>query len=269
MTHETRILVVGASSGIGLETVKLLAPHAVVYGASRSAIRNIDRVHPIQMDVTSNDSVLSSLRQIENDVDGLDVVVNCAGYGLAGPIEATTSEEAAAQLDTNLLGIHRVVRSVLPTMRRQGSGKIINVGSIAGVLPIPYQAFYAASKHALEAYSEALYYELSVFGIKVSLIQPGDIKTDFTRHRKRSNATELEAEYHPYYENCLAHLEQFEANGQPPIKVAKTIKKVIGTANPRLRYRVTKPFESVVLNIRRFLPFALYDAIATREFRVR
>jgi NAD(P)-dependent dehydrogenase (short-subunit alcohol dehydrogenase family) len=166
-------LVTGASSGIGRAIVQLLAGQGMrVFGTSRSPDAEL-----IRLDVTDDASVTQAVQSVLQGTDHLDVLVNNAGYALVGALEETSIAEAQAQFDTNLFGVLRMIRAVLPAMRRQGSGRIVNISSVAGIVPLPFQGIYAASKHALEGYTETLDHEVRQFGIRAALIEPTFTKT--------------------------------------------------------------------------------------------
>jgi NAD(P)-dependent dehydrogenase (short-subunit alcohol dehydrogenase family) len=169
-------LVTGASSGIGAATAELLAAsgHAV-FGASRHGTAP-QGVRALQMDVDEARSVRAGVEQVVVDAGGLDVVVNAAGWALAGPVETTSISEAEAQLQTNFWGAVRVTRAALPRLRASGEGLVVNVSSLGGLFGLPFQAYYSASKFALEGWSEALAYEVAPFGVGVTLVEPGNFR---------------------------------------------------------------------------------------------
>jgi len=176
------VLITGASSGIGLAAAQILhARGARVWGASRRVIAG--EIPWIAMDVTDDEAVDAGVRKLIEKAGRIDALITCAGYGIAGAIEDTSSAEAQAQFATNFFGTFRAVRAVLPAMRAQEAGRIVLVGSIAGRIGVPFQGFYSASKFALEGFAESLRMEVKPFGIDVSLIEPGDFKTDFTAAR--------------------------------------------------------------------------------------
>ena len=189
----------------------------------------------------------------------LNIVVNSAGYGLAGSIEDTSLKEAKDQFITNFFGVHEVCRQVIPIMRKQQSGYIINISSLAGLVGLPFQAFYSASKYAIEGYTEALRMELKPFGIKVSLIEPGDFCTAFTEHRQIAKKSEIDSVYKERFKKALRAVEESERKGNPPERIALLIEKIISIPSPRLRYRIgpsatlvgLKPLipESIALNL--------------------
>ena len=173
------ILITGASSGFGKVTAQTLAGKGyVVYGTSRRiANGNIGQIRMLIADVTDENSVRSAVNRIMDEQGHIDVLINNAGMGIGGALEMATDEEISSQMDTNFMGMVRMCRAVLPIMRKQRQGKIINISSIAGRIAVPYQGFYSASKFAIEGYSEALSMEVYPFGIKVCVVEPGDFNT--------------------------------------------------------------------------------------------
>ena len=183
------VLITGASSGIGKAVARRLAGgEYVVFGTSRdpSGSGEIPGVKLLPLDVRSDNSVSACVQAVLDQAGGLDVLINNAGYALTGAVEEASLEEAKEQFETNFFGIARMVKAVLPVMRRRGRGRIINISSLAGLAPMPYQGFYSASKHALEGYSEALRQEVKPFNIHVSLVEPGFIRTGLGREQPES-----------------------------------------------------------------------------------
>ena len=177
-------LVTGASSGIGQACANQLAGSGFrVYGTSRHSSFRPASFEPLVMDVTSDESVRNGVARIVGEHARIDCVVNSAGYGLGGSIEDSSLEEARQQFDTNLFGVLRVCREVLPSMRQQRTGVIINISSLAGLFGLPFQGLYSASKFALEGLTESLRLETRAFGIFVVLVEPGDVRTAITNNR--------------------------------------------------------------------------------------
>ncbi|WP_418138353.1 oxidoreductase [Marinomonas sp. RS-M-Aa-14] len=182
MTNKLVALVTGASSGIGEATAKkLLTAGYRVYGTSRrGAISNQTGFPMLALDVTDDSSVEAAVAELIRLEGRIDLLVNNAGFGFSpAAAEESSIEQSKAMFDTNFHGVVRMTRAVVPHMRRQGRGRIINIGSILGVVPVPYAALYCASKHAVEGYSEALDHELRTQGIRVSVIEPAYVKTKF------------------------------------------------------------------------------------------
>ena len=175
-------LVTGASSGIGAAAAReLVGEGFTVYGTSRKAAAGEERdgVVFLPLDVTDDDSVAGAVREVLDRSSRIDVLVNNAGVGIAGAAEESSIEQARALFDTNLFGSIRMTRAVLPQMREQGSGRVINVSSVLGLVPAPFGAFYAATKHAIEGYSESLDHEVREYGIRVLLVEPAYTRTSF------------------------------------------------------------------------------------------
>ncbi len=178
------VLVTGASAGIGRATATNLAAAGwAVVGASRRGTAS-EGWTGLVMDVDDDGSVAAGVRSVIDRFGHIDALVTCAGWGLAGAVENTPIADAKAQLETLFWGTVRVVQTVLPAMRANKSGRIVLFSSIGGVIGLPFQAFYSASKFAIEGWGEALAYEVGPFGIKVTLVQPGNFRTDFTENRR-------------------------------------------------------------------------------------
>ena len=231
-------LVTGASSGFGQLTASSLADRGYrVFGTSRRAHSTpTNEIGMLQLDVRSDDSVRSCVEQLMGQVDRIDVLVNNAGQIHASVVEETSLEQAKDILETNFWGTVRVTNAVLPIMRRQRHGHIINVSSLAGLIGIPGQAFYSASKFALEGYTEALSMEVEPFDILVSLIEPGFFKTQL--HREMQRGALRSDDYATVREALESSLTVAIEQGDDPHKVAEIIARVAGTKSPRLRYRV-------------------------------
>ena len=255
------VLVTGASAGIGRACAEELhAAGWAVTGASRrgSAAPSWDG---LVMDVDDDDSVRAGVAGVLAAAGRIDALVAAAGWGLAGAAEHCTITEAKAQLETNFWGCVRVVQHVLPAMRAQGGGRIVLVSSIGGVIGIPFQAFYSASKFALEGFGEALAYEVAPFGIRVTLVQPGNVRTDFTASRRLA-----EAAGDPVYEAALSKavgvMARDETNGVPAAQVAAVVRRVLESPRPPRRVSAGKAGERAGLLAKRLLPFRAFEAAA-------
>jgi NAD(P)-dependent dehydrogenase (short-subunit alcohol dehydrogenase family) len=257
----TVVLVTGASSGIGACCAAYLSGRGYrVYGASRSATAS-PGVVPLAMDVTNGASVSQAVAAILAREGRLDVLVNNAGFGIAGAVEDTSVEEAVAQFEVNFFGVFRVCRAVLPVLRRQGAGYIVNIGSIGGLIAIPYQGLYSASKFALEGLSESLRLEVRPFGIHVVLIEPGDLHTPFTKNRRPTEASAAGSAYRDRFERSIARMESDEQRGPAPDGIARLLYRVINHPNPRLRYTAGPAAERATVWLKRFLPNAVLEKI--------
>ena len=185
------ILITGISSGFGLETSRMLSQEGhVVYGTVRREVTPLPKVKYLRLDVRDAKAVQQAVEQIIEVEGRIDVLVNNAGMGIGGPLEFATEEEIREQMDANFMGLVHCVDAVLPHMRKQGSGKIIALSSIGGLMGLPFQGFYSASKFAIEGYCEALRLETKPFDITVTVIRPGDFSTGFTAGRKKATAVE-------------------------------------------------------------------------------
>ncbi len=240
------ILVTGATSGIGKATAGLLASKGfTVYGTGRKASgETVDGVVMLPLDVTNDESARNCVEEIIRREGRIDVLVNNAGYGIAGSIENTSVDEMRQQLETNLFGVHRMTKLVLPYMREQKSGRIVNISSVAGFISIPFQAFYSVSKYGVEAYSRALRCEVAEFGIKVSMVQPGDTKTGFTGERKtvKDGMTGVYGEKLQQSVKRMAHDEQ---TGRDPIFIARAVLKTIKRKNPPVSLTVGIEYKAI------------------------
>lgn len=237
------ILITGASSGIGRETVKYFSTKGWNVAATMRnpqheiQLNKLPNVTLFALDVTSKTSVEEAINAIWKQFKKVDVVVNNAGFGLVGIFEGASDEQIFDQFNTNVFGLMRVIRAALPHMRLQGDGRIVNVASIAGRMAFPIYSLYNASKFAVEGFTESLSFELKQFNIKVKLIEPGPIKTDFNGRSKIDTVTEL-PEYQEYEDEINNFYNKNFENGQPPIVVAKAIYKASTSRCNKMRYPV-------------------------------
>jgi NAD(P)-dependent dehydrogenase (short-subunit alcohol dehydrogenase family) len=239
------VLITGASSGIGLSCAQLFEARGdKVYGAARNP------------DVRCDSSVNSAIANILEREGRIDIVVNNAGIAIAGAVEDTSIEQAKDQFEVNFFGVLRVCRAVLPAMRKQGSGYIINIGSIAGQVAVPYQGLYSASKFALEGLSESLRMETRHLGIRVALIEPGDHRTNLTRNRRKASPSEPYAER---FNRAISRMEQDEQKGPDPKGIAQLVSRIVDTPNPRLRYTIGPFAERAAIWLKRLGPAAVVE----------
>jgi len=247
------VLITGASAGIGRATADLLhAAGWTVVGASRRGTSS-GGWQPLKMDVDDDESTSRGVAGVVREHGSLDAVVASAGWGLAGAVERTPIGQAKAQVETNFWGVVRVVQSALPVMRGQHGGRLVLVSSIGGLIALPFQAFYSASKYALEGYAEALGYEVEPFGIHVTLVEPGNIHTDFTASRHTIGA-DPDGAYAAAATKALTLMEKDEMNGAPPETAAAVIQRVLGAKRPRRRVSVGKVGERIGIPAKRLLP---------------
>ena len=217
-------VVTGASSGIGRYTAMALRDMGCkVYDLSRRNIP-IDNVKHIGTDITVESAVKSAVKEIIDAEGRVDILINCAGFGISGAVEFTTTEEAKKQFEVNFFGAVTVTRAILPYMRGQGSGRIVNISSVAAVAHIPFQTYYSASKAAIESYTSGLDNEVKPFGIRVTAVEPGDICTEFTSARQKS--FDGDDVYGGRISRSVAGMEKDEEKGMSPEFAGKYIAKV-------------------------------------------
>jgi NAD(P)-dependent dehydrogenase (short-subunit alcohol dehydrogenase family) len=214
------------------------------------------------MDVDSDQSVASGFETLLAEHGRLDAVVACAGWGLAGAAELTPIDDAKDQLETNFWGAVRVVQRALPVMRRQGGGRIVLVSSLGGIIGIPFQSFYSASKFALEGYGESLAYEVAPFNIQVTLVEPGNVRTDFTEHRRQVVVPDGESAYRTAVAKAVGTMAEDELNGVPPDDVAVTVQRVLQATRAPRRVSVGKLDERIGIVAKRLLPYRLFERAA-------
>lgn len=268
------VLITGASSGIGRACAQHLQARGYrVYGTSRrvSAPDGVARdgdVRMIAMDVTCEDSVAAAVALVMAREGRIDVVVNNAGYGIAGAVEDTSLAEARAQLDTNFFGVLRVCRAVLPILRGQGGGYLVNISSIGGLIAIPFQGLYSASKFAVEGMTESLRAELRPYGVKVVMIEPGDFHTGFTGQRQRVAAAAASV-HDARYRAALGVMEADETAGATPDAIARLLERIINRRSPALRY-LAGPFmqKLSVLVFKRLLPQRWFERLIAGYYRI-
>lgn len=218
------VIVTGGNSGIGLSTARHLKKSGcVVYDFSRRDIFTDGVIH-IYTDVTDEENVKASVSRVIGEQGKVDIVINCAGFGISGAVEFTELSDAKKQFDVNFFGTVNVNRAVIPYMRENGGGRIINISSVAAVANIPFQTYYSASKAAIESYTQCLANEIKNFGISVTAIQPGDISTGFTDARKKS--FEGDDIYEGRISSSVSGMEKDELKGMSPEFAGKYICKV-------------------------------------------
>lgn len=253
-------LVTGASSGIGEVTAaRLVKAGYTVYGTSRRGAQAGQRSFAmLSLDVTNDESVAAAVSEVISREGRIDLLVNNAGIGVApAGAEESSIHQARAIFDTNFFGLVRMTRAALPHMRQQGSGRIINIGSVLGFLPMPYMALYAATKHAVEGYSESLDHELRTLGIRVSVIEPAITSTQFDANLLEPDAT-LDA-YREIREALSQKMAQLVKAGDAPAVVAETVLRAALAAQPKLRYTAGKR-AGLVQMLRRFAPAGVLDS---------
>jgi len=257
------VFITGTSSGIGKETAKLFQRMGWnVIATMRNPdqekeLAELENVLVLPCDVTKPESVQAAIAEGINTFDSIDVLVNNAGYYALGPCEMATHEQIKQQIDTNLLGLIGVTKEIIPHFRKQKSGTIINISSIAGVISIPLQSLYHATKWGVEGFSESLQYELRPFNISVKVIEPGVIMTDFLGRSMTLIQDRTIAEYEPYAQKVLKNIFDNGEKGSTPEVVAKTIYNAATDNKTKMRYLTGKFKEMVCL--RRLLPHRAFN----------
>jgi len=266
--HGSVALVTGASSGIGEATAMRLAQAGYkVYGTSRRGAQPGQRnFQMLALDVTSDESVEAAVAELVRRESRIDLLVNNAGFGVApAGAEESSIEQAQSIFDTNFFGIVRMTRAVLPHMRHQGAGRIINIGSVLGFLPMPYGALYAATKHAIEGYSESLDHELRKRGIRVSVIEPAYTKTPFDANFLEPDAT-LD-EYREVRAEVNKRVKEIMATAEQPRVVADVVLRAASAARPKVRY-TAGGLASRLRFLRTYMPAGLMDAGIRKDLRL-
>ena len=247
------IIITGASSGFGKATAELLAAKGhVIYGLCRREMQDTT-IKYRQCDVRNREQIAAIVASIINEQGRVDVLINNAGMGIGGALELATEEEIDLQMGTNFMGCVNMCQAVLPYMRRARQGKIINLSSIGGIMGLPYQGFYSASKFAIEGFSEALSAEVRGFGIKVSMVEPGDFATGFTGSRKKSQTTLDDPDYGPIFRRSLDIIENEENSGLKPEVLARNIARLVEQKNPPLRTVVANLEQWLSTVVKRFV----------------
>jgi NAD(P)-dependent dehydrogenase (short-subunit alcohol dehydrogenase family) len=277
MLPSNAVLITGCSSGIGFATAERLAGEFTVYATARKVetLRELEAkgCRALHLDVTDEDSMVAAVEQVEADAGSVGALVNNAGYSQSGALETLSIDSVRRQFETNVFGLLRLSQLVLPGMRRAGGGRIVNIGSMGGKLTFPGGGVYHATKHAVEALSDAMRFEVQGFGVRVVLIEPGLIRTEFANTAVAS--VDSTAGVEPYakfnevvqkstagvYEGPLGRL------GGGPETVAEVIHKSLTTKRPRARYTVT-PSAKLALIQRRLTPDALWDLSMRSQFPI-
>ena len=263
------VLITGASSGIGKAIAEYLSSKDfIVYGTSRNPkkVKNVG-FKMVALDVLDLETINEAVTTILNNEGRLDVLINNAGKGITGPIEDTPTEEMKGNFDTNFFGPIEVMKAVLPQMRKQKSGKIINVTSIAGYMGLPFRGVYSASKGALELITEAINMEVKQYGINVVNVAPGDFATNIASGRYHTPVFEDSAYKEKYAEN-LALMDSHVDGGMNPIVMAKAIYKIINKTNPKIHYKVGGFMEKFSIVLKRILPDTWYEKLLMNHYKL-
>ncbi|HKX85406.1 MAG TPA: SDR family oxidoreductase [Flavobacterium sp.] len=263
------VLITGGSSGIGKSVGEFLQQKGfTVYGTSRNPEKVSGSVFPlIALDVRDVISIQNAVSEIISKSGRIDVVINNAGVGITGPIEEIPTEEIKNNFETNLFGPIEVMKAVLPQMRSQKSGLIINITSIAGYMGLPYRGIYSASKGALELITEALRMETKQFGIQITNVAPGDFATNIAAGRYHAPVIKGSA-YEVPYGNTLNEMNTHVDSGSNPEEMASAIYKIIQTPNPKVHYKVGAFMQKFSIVLKRTLPDKVYEKMLMNHYKL-
>ena len=262
------ILITGITSGFGRAMAEQLnADGHKVYGTCRRDSVMIPGVTYLKADVQDDQSLKSAVDHVM-DIEGrIDTLISNAGMGIGGPLEYTSIEDAQRQMDVNFMGMVRLLNLVVPVMRRQHHGHIICVSSIGGLMGLPYQGMYSASKYAIEGYCEALRLEVRQFGIKVTVINPGDFSTGFTAQRSKVNNPDALAAY-PGYAKSMEGIEHDENSGLQPDYLARRISRIVSKKHPANRYIIATLVQKSSVFLKTLLPAKWFDSIIASYYKL-
>lgn len=257
------VLITGGSSGIGKSIGTFLSQKGyTVYGTTR----NLDKYYDfkafslLQMDVRNTESIAQAFQELIAKEGRVDVLINNAGVGITGPIEETPNEEILNVFNTNFNGPINVIKGVLPFMRKQSNGLIINITSIAGYMGLPYRGIYSATKGALSIVTESLRMETKDFGIKITSLAPGDFATNIAAGRYHSPVIQ-DSPYEILYGKTLEAIDADVDGGEDPIMVAKVVLRILKTENPKVHYKVGSFLQKFSITLKKVLPSMVYEKI--------
>ncbi len=263
------VLITGGSSGIGKSIGEFLHQKGfVVYGTSRNPEKITNSIFPlVALDVREKQSIVNCVAEVIQKSGRLDIVINNAGVGITGPIEEIPTEEIRNNFETNLFGPIEVMKAVLPQMREQKSGLIINITSIAGYMGLPYRGIYSASKGALELITEALRMEVKSFGIQITNVAPGDFATNIAAGRYHAPVLKGSA-YEVPYRNTLKEMDSHVDSGSNPNKMAEAIYAIIQTEKPKVHYKVGAFMQKFSIVLKRILPDTMYEKMLMNHYKL-
>ncbi|MCV2483313.1 SDR family oxidoreductase [Flavobacterium sp. SH_e] len=263
------VLITGGSSGIGKSIGEFLHQKGfVVYGTSRNPEKVLNSVFPlVALDVRNSDSIKTAVNKIIETSGRLDIVINNAGVGITGPLEEIPTEEIRNNFETNFFGPIEVMKASLPQMRKQNSGLIINITSIAGYMGLPYRSVYSASKGALELITEALRMEVKAFGIEITNVAPGDFATNIAAGRYHAPVIKDSA-YEKVYGEVLATMNDHVDAGSNPNEMAEAVYKIIQTKKPNVHYKVGAFMQKFSIVLKRALPDKVYEKMLMNHYKL-
>ena len=260
------VLVTGCSSGIGRAICdQLAAGGTTVYGGSRTSCTSSQWAH-LPLDVTDQSSVDAAVAEVLRRELRLDALVACAGVGLAGSLEDTEDDEARRHFETNFFGTARMIRAVLPVMRKQSSGKVVVIGSIGGIIGLPFVPYYSASKFALDGLVEALRGEVAPFGIQATIIHPGDLNTGFGANRTFGRNTGAASAYQGRFQDTLRFYAAQETKAASPQALARKVQKLLSKRTLPARVIVGTPLEKLGVSGKRFLPGRSFEYLVRKAY---
>jgi len=265
------VLITGISSGFGKQTASLLAKKGhSVYGTSRKECKTEDNVNVLIMDLTDHDSIKKAVGTVIEKEGKIDVLINNAGMHSGGSVETSELKTIKLQMDTNFMGMVLLTKEVLPVMRKQGNGMIINFSSIGGLMGLPFQAFYSASKFAIEGFSEALRMEIRPFNIKVVVIEPGDFHTSNSANRRNYLSPIFpEDPYQKQFQTTLTVIEKDETNGWDPVILARKLVNIVECRNPRHNYIIASFEQKLAVFLKYVLPGKLFTWILADHYKIK
>jgi len=263
------VLITGASSGIGKAIAHYLADKGyIVYGTSRNPKATRDgKVRMVSLDVTDHDSITNAIQTIHKEQDRIDYVINNAGMGITGPLEETPDNEVRRVFETNYFGALEVIKAVLPSMRVQRSGMIINVTSIAGYMGLPYRGIYSATKGALGITTEAYRMELKEFNVKMTTVAPGDFATNIAAGRYHAPILD-DSPYKENYGNTLRLMDEHVDAGMDTEVMAKVVHRIMRSKNPKVHYRVGFFMQKFSIALKRILPDTWYEKLLLNHYKL-
>jgi short-subunit dehydrogenase len=263
------VVITGGSSGIGKSIGEYLFHKGfTVYGTSRNPEKITNSVFPlIALDVRNSESIRTAIDKVIAISGRIDVLINNAGVGITGPIEETPTNEMRNHFETNFFGPIEVIKTVLPKMREQKSGLIINITSIAGYMGLPYRGIYSAGKGALELITESLRMETKSFGIHITNVAPGDFATNIAAGRYHAPVIKGSA-YEDSYGNTLKELDSHVDSGSNPIEMAEAIYKIIQTKSPKIHYKVGSFMQKFSIVLKRILPDKVYEKMLMNHYKL-
>lgn len=265
MKENKVILITGASAGIGKQTAMYLAKRGyTVYGGSRTRPSEME-FKWVELDVTNEDSVQRAVQGIIDQEGRIDVLVNNAGLGIIGPLEETSQALIARVFETNVFGLLRVTRAVLPAFRKQKTGLVINISSIAAETGLPFRGIYSASKAAVQRITESLSMEVRPFDIKVCSILPGDVASAINSNRLVADVSD-ELPYKDNFDRIHAQVNEEVSHAQDPLSIAVVVEKIIKTPHPHLHYAVGPFLQKFSITLKKFLPPRIYERIILKFY---